>query len=219
VRVPASLIGKKVRCPRCESTYTAKAPDDAVDEVEVLDEEPAPRRRRPAPPPGDVEDDDRPRRARLRREAEYDDYEEEYDDRPRRLSRSEVRQRVQTPAIGLLVTGWLGLVLSVVGLIIFVIGLVMALGEVADMRKAGNIRAEIKWAYVFGRFAGPAVAIAWSAAVINGASKMKNLESIGTARTAAILGMFPCTFCITGLPFGIWALVVLSDSQVQRGFR
>jgi hypothetical protein len=51
--------------------------------------------------------------------------------------------------------------------------------------------------------------------------KMKRLESYGLAMTAAIIVMVPYVSpcCILGLPFGIWALVVLCDSSVKAAFR
>jgi len=35
-----SLLGKRVRCPRCKTVYQAEAPAEALDDVEVLDEPP-----------------------------------------------------------------------------------------------------------------------------------------------------------------------------------
>ena len=57
--------------------------------------------------------------------------------------------------------------------------------------------------------------------VIVGAVKMKNLESYGFAMASAIIAMVPCISpcCLLGLPFGIWALVVLSDAGVKAAFR
>ena len=58
--------------------------------------------------------------------------------------------------------------------------------------------------------------------ILIGALKMKRLESYGLAMASAILAMIPCTFgpcCVLGLPFGIWALVVLSDVHVRAAFR
>ncbi len=55
--------------------------------------------------------------------------------------------------------------------------------------------------------------------VVMGAYKMKTLESIGYARAAAIAAMLPCSVCcLLGLPFGIWALVVLNNPDVQDAF-
>ncbi len=53
-----------------------------------------------------------------------------------------------------------------------------------------------------------------------GAVKMKNLQSYGLAMTASILAMIPCVSpcCLLGLPFGIWALVVLGRPEVKSAF-
>ncbi len=59
-----------------------------------------------------------------------------------------------------------------------------------------------------------------SVVIFVGALKMKNLSSRGWARTSAILAMIPCLSgcCILGIPFGIWALMVLGNEDVKRGF-
>jgi hypothetical protein len=57
--------------------------------------------------------------------------------------------------------------------------------------------------------------------VLLGAVKMKRLESYAFATASAIIAMIPCISpcCVLGLPFGIWALVVLSDIHVRMAFR
>jgi hypothetical protein len=57
--------------------------------------------------------------------------------------------------------------------------------------------------------------------ILLGAIRMKNLEGYGLAITASILALIPCTSpcCCLGLPFGIWALVVLSDPVVKASFK
>lgn len=57
--------------------------------------------------------------------------------------------------------------------------------------------------------------------VVYGAVKMKNLENHGLSMAAAIIAMIPCISpcCVLGLPFGIWAIVVLSDPSVKAAFR
>ncbi|HKI69403.1 MAG TPA: hypothetical protein VKA67_07440, partial [Verrucomicrobiae bacterium] len=58
--------------------------------------------------------------------------------------------------------------------------------------------------------------------ILMGALKMKSLRSYEFSITAAILCMVPCvTPCcgwIFGLPFGIWALVVLRSPEVKSSF-
>jgi hypothetical protein len=64
------------------------------------------------------------------------------------------------------------------------------------------------------------IAIGVAVVILLGALKMKKLESFGLAMTAAILAMIPCLSpcCILGLPFGIWALVVLNKPEVKSAF-
>ena len=63
--------------------------------------------------------------------------------------------------------------------------------------------------------------LAMAILVFVGATKMKNLENYSLAMAAAIVAMIPCISpcCLLGLPFGIWALVVLNDSSVKAAFR
>jgi hypothetical protein len=57
--------------------------------------------------------------------------------------------------------------------------------------------------------------------VIYGGMKMKNLENYTLAIVSAIVAMIPCTSpcCFLGLPIGIWALVVLCNTDVKMAFR
>lgn len=58
-----------------------------------------------------------------------------------------------------------------------------------------------------------------AAAIFFGAMKMKDLQSYGLAMTAAILSLIPCfSICCIGIPFGIWALVVLLNQDVKAAF-
>ena len=56
--------------------------------------------------------------------------------------------------------------------------------------------------------------------VLIGAAKMQKLQSYQFALTASIVAMVPCISpcCIFGLPFGIWALVVLNKPEVKSQF-
>ncbi len=57
--------------------------------------------------------------------------------------------------------------------------------------------------------------------IIYGAIQMMCGRSFGLSRTAAILAVIPLTSCcfVIGIPFGIWALVVLSQPDVKALFR
>ena len=56
--------------------------------------------------------------------------------------------------------------------------------------------------------------------VFVGAGRMKQLRSYGLALTAAIVSLIPCLtgVCCTGMPFGLWALIVLMNPDVKAGF-
>jgi hypothetical protein len=54
-----------------------------------------------------------------------------------------------------------------------------------------------------------------------GALQMRNLRGYGWAMAAAIINCIPLygSCCCLGLPFGIWALVVLVKPEVKAAFR
>lgn len=55
--------------------------------------------------------------------------------------------------------------------------------------------------------------------VLLGAIKLLRLQNRGLAMAGAIVAMLPCQCCcVLGLPFGIWALVVLSKPEVKSAF-
>ena len=59
------------------------------------------------------------------------------------------------------------------------------------------------------------------AVIVIGASKMMKLEFYSFAVAAALLSIIPCLSSpciILGMPFGIWALVVLMDPKVKASF-
>jgi hypothetical protein len=125
-------------------------------------------------------------------------------------------QRLSAPATALIVTGVLGVIAQVLGMV----------ANVAQMNMGAAMapRGEAAVPMMFGTgisLAMGAVGIGLSVLVIVGATKMKNLESFSLAMAAAIIAMVPCTSpcCLLGLPFGIWALVVLNDSSVKAAFR
>lgn len=125
--------------------------------------------------------------------------------------------RVSTPATLLIVTGSLGLVLQVLGAVVNVIQMV-GLGAVQPGAGGG-----MEMLLLSGGFGvvSSLIGIAISTIVILGGLKMKRLESHTWAMTSAIVALIPCISpcCLLGLPFGVWALVVLNDPQVRMAFR
>lgn len=69
---------------------------------------------------------------------------------------------------------------------------------------------------------GNVIGLVLQGVVMFGAMKMRNLENYGMSMAAAIIACIPCcgSPCyVLGIPFGIWALVVLNDAQVKAAFR
>ena len=128
-------------------------------------------------------------------------------------------QLVKGPAIGLKVTAIVGLVLVAVGLVINVLtlsGFHIGLQQIQDpqmqklINKLGGGLGIVR--DIIGGVMGVIVLI--------GAAKMQKLQNYQFALTASIVAMVPCISpcCVFGLPFGIWALVVLNKPEVKSQF-
>jgi phage FluMu protein Com len=125
-------------------------------------------------------------------------------------------QRVSGPAMALLVTGIINLLAHLAFGGLYAVVIVMALnGKIegqkpAEMVLGGGIMIALA---LFG--------VVMDIIVLMGAVKMKNLGSYSFAMASAIIAMIPffSPCCILGLPFGIWAIVVLGDSSVKAAFR
>jgi hypothetical protein len=123
-------------------------------------------------------------------------------------------QRVSAPAVCLIVTAVLGLVLQVLGLVIHISGL----GAMA----AANPRHAMPEMFSGGLYIVlGSIGIITSIILLMGAMKMKGLENYGLAMAASIIALLPCISpcCLLGLPFGIWAIVILCDPLVKASFR
>jgi hypothetical protein len=128
---------------------------------------------------------------------------------------------VTPPAICLLVTAILGILVSLLRLCLNLLGLGMA---GMDNLSAGNPNPEVQHMIVMlGGAAGIVIfvlaTVLWGI-VLWGSLKMKKLENYGLCIAASIIAMIPCLCpcCLLGLPFGIWALVVLSRADVKQNF-
>lgn len=120
---------------------------------------------------------------------------------------------VKGPSIGLLVTGILGIVAQVIGLVVNLLNIGVAASEGGEQAAVGILGGGT--GIVF-NIIGTIIGIV----IILGALKMQKLQSFGFAMTASILAMIPCISpcCLLGLPFGIWALVVLNKPEVKGAF-
>ena len=125
-------------------------------------------------------------------------------------------QRVSGPATGLIVTAALGMAYNVFGIIANAAQMGMAPG----MRQPRGDGFPMMFQGGAG-VAGGVFGLIVGAVVLVGAMKMRKLDNYAFAMAAAIIAMVPCTSpcCLLGLPFGIWALVVLGDGSVKAAFR
>ncbi len=256
LRVTEDLLGRPVRCPACGLTFTVPAdggqpqplasPPAASDvrparpRPRADEEEPeAPRSRRRTTEEEYDEEEVRPRRRP--REEEYEEEEEEYEERrPRRhrprpwdyedRDRGAGKSRVMAPAICLLVTGILGLLINL-GQAIYVAVVprppvpAVAAPQAPPPDPAEQFRQEFEKGMAQGA-SGPAPLIMGalfaivSALVIIAAIQMLRMRTHGFALAGAILAMidFGNCCCLLGAPFGIWALVVLLKPEVKEAF-
>lgn len=128
--------------------------------------------------------------------------------------------KVKAPAISLMVVAGLSFVLQIISILANLLGLSFMGSQ--DMSQLEGIEG-MEWlapllsggfVVILGVFS-----LAMMALIFFGAMKMKALESYGLAMTAAILSIIPCfSFCCIGIPFGIWALVVLLNAEVKAAF-
>jgi hypothetical protein len=126
--------------------------------------------------------------------------------------------QVSGPSIGLLVTGIIGGVFSVIGLFMSFFG--ASLSSIMADRFDGF---DERYTELYEGAAGIAssfIGILVAALIIYAALKMKELSQYGLCMAASILAMIPCISpcCIIGLPIGIWCLIVLTKPEVKTAF-
>ena len=128
-------------------------------------------------------------------------------------------QLVKGPAIGLKVTAIVGLVLVGLGLVYNVLvlsGVNIGLQQIQDPQIQKLFSTLGSGLGIVQDIIGGIVGVI----VLIGAAKMQKLQNYQFALTAGIVAMLPCISpcCIFGLPFGIWALVVLNKPEVKSQF-
>ena len=136
--------------------------------------------------------------------------------------RATALQLVKSPATGLKVTAILNIILAVWGLVKLTILHSNMQQMFSGMQEFNDPQVQNLMRMVYGPLgiASYLFALAMSALVLIGASKMQSLRSFEFAFAAAILAIVPCLTpcCILGLPFGIWALAVLNKPEVKSQF-
>jgi hypothetical protein len=151
----------------------------------------------------------------------YNDDDEDIEDedfdiarRPRRRrENSGAASRLMGPSIALMVV-------AIVSLVVFAVACPINFISILNKPEFPGNEAQR-----LGNFIGAGVCIPLfmisNLIVAIGGFLMYNRGSYGMAMTAAILAIVPCfSPCyLLGIPFGIWALVVLNDPDVKEAFR
>jgi hypothetical protein len=125
--------------------------------------------------------------------------------------------KVKGPALGVLISTIVGLLLTLLGIVLNILGL--SLIAVADQPAQPEIVSVVGQGIIGLVF--NIIALIGGGVIVFGCLKMMKLQSYGFAFTTCILAMIPCISpcCLLGIPFGIWGLVVLNEPRVKNSFR
>ena len=124
--------------------------------------------------------------------------------------------QVKLPAIGLLVTGILGIISAIYSVLNVAFGLGATFFDPNEV--PSEWRQTVAW-WGSVETVGIIVNVIASGFLIWAASQMMKLRGHTTALIASVIAMIPCwACCCTGLPVGIWALIVLLRNDVKAAF-
>jgi predicted Zn finger-like uncharacterized protein len=196
LRVPEEMLGRLVKCPTCSTTFTVGA---AAEPAAVVPSEPA-----PAPPRPDVR---------------YEPHPEPADYYP--AERRPDGSAVIAPAICLMIAGFLGFVVNFGQAMAYIVapealdkamdGMPAMFAAKDPAQKDIQRMGAIGGGFVFGLL-GMFILIA--------SIQMARRRTYGLAMAGAIAAMINVgnLCCCLGLPFGIWAIVVLVRPDVRAAF-
>src|SRR4030095_14167535 len=138
------------------------------------------------------------------------------------VDRAAAARKVNPPAIALMVVGGIGVLWHLVSLVANLLGTGLQLPAMAGNDANAERALHLMSGGVGILFA--IIGVATSGLIIFGAMKMRSLTGYGLALASAIVALIPgaschcCCFGLPGLPFGIWALIVLLDNNVKQSF-
>ena len=112
---------------------------------------------------------------------------------------------------------WVGVLSVFAHGLLFISLLLSAVGTTPRQRMEDQRHVVRRYVVPFGTVA---IMFVLDIVVILGGIKMKALRNHGLSMVAAIIAIVPCfgPCCVLGIPFGIWALVVLNDANVRAAF-
>lgn len=125
---------------------------------------------------------------------------------------------VNAPAVALIVVSSIAIVLGLFGLAADAFLVLSGMVEKLDQLKQGGMS---KYTQITVRTVWGIILVGASSFVFYGAMKMKSGHNYGLAKAASITAMIPCIgpCLLLGIPFGIWAFVVLNKPEVKQAFR
>jgi hypothetical protein len=214
LKVPDELLGKKVKCPACQSVFITAAEPAAPPPVAPQSQEVT------SPATSGVYEEpavEEPPRKRPRRWE--DDYEDQDYGRPR-SRRRRAQSSVTPPAIALMVVGAIYVCVNLGVLVLRIINFSSVINQPPPFG-AGDPASVTQFKFgVYLGFGIELLGLLLGGLIILGAIQMKNLSSFSLAMTASIVAMIPCHYCcLLGIPFGIWSLIVLLSEDVKSSFR
>ncbi len=135
-------------------------------------------------------------------------------------NRADMLSKVKGPALAMMIIAGITFVLEILSILANILGISFL--SAGDMSQFEGMEGT-EWlaplmsgtfTVVMGVFT-----LVGAAVIFYGSTKMKDLQGYGLAMTAAILSLIPCfSICCIGIPFGIWALVVLLNDDVKKAF-
>jgi len=137
--------------------------------------------------------------------------------------RARALQDVSGPAIGLIITAALGILVALAGIVYVLSGGMNSMNTFYSSNQNPEVIRMIKMMQTSTGTVGimfRIIGILACVFIFYGAIKMKKLENYGLCMGASIVAMIPCISpcCLIGLPMGIWALVVLNKPEVKGSF-
>jgi hypothetical protein len=133
-----------------------------------------------------------------------------------------VASLVRPPSIAVIVAGGLGALLAVWGIVSGLLGIGQGqqLPPGMPAQYEQFLKSYMAFVEKFGVFMNLGILITSVVTILAGV-RMMQLRSYGLVLTGIILGMIPCLSgcCCLGLPFGIWALIILNKPEVKSSFR
>jgi hypothetical protein len=120
---------------------------------------------------------------------------------------------VKMPALLLLIVGAIGVAFSILGILLAILGVGMGAIQGGDQGMMSMVGGGVGIVFRI-------IFTILQCVICFGAFKMGKLQSYGLAMTAAVIAVIPCVSpcCVVGIPFGIWALIVLMKPEVKAAF-